>query len=133
MTGCGLKSPWWSTNSNRWWQTVADVNLLIGGHNYSLSCADGEEVALQRLAAIVDQSVASARDMTGGLTETRQLLFAAILLADQLETAQAKGAALVTTPEAADASAERDAMVAQIDAVTARITHAAQRLKELTS
>ena len=112
---------------------MADVNLRIGGHNYSLSCADGEEGAVQRLAAIVDQSVASARDMTGGLTETRQLLFAAILLADQLETAQAKGAALVTTPEAADASAERDAMVAQIDAVTARITHAAQRLKELTS
>ena len=52
-----LKSRWWSTNSNRWWQTVwLHVNLLIGGQRIIRSvAADGEEVALQRLAAIVDQ------------------------------------------------------------------------------
>jgi cell division protein ZapA len=109
---------------------VAEVDLVIGGHHYSLSCADGEEAALQRLAAIVDQSAASARAMTGGLTETRQLLFAAILLADQLETAQSKAVAPVVAPASTpvDNSAELNAAAAQIDAMAARIAQATQRL-----
>lgn len=112
---------------------MAEVDLVIGGHHYSLSCADGEEAALQRLATIVDQSVASARAMTGGLTETRQLLFAAILLADQLETAQAKGLAPVVAPapEPVDNSAELNAAATQIDAVTERIALATQRLAQI--
>lgn len=72
--------------------------------------------------------------MTGGLTETRQLLFAAILLADQLETAQAKGAAPVVAPAPVtqDNSTELNAAAAQIDAVAARIALATQRLAEIT-
>jgi cell division protein ZapA len=63
---------------------VADVELFIGGHAYTLSCADGEEDDLRKLGLIVDGEIARARAMVGGMTEVRQLLFAAIFLADQL-------------------------------------------------
>ena len=67
---------------------MAEVELHIGGRHYQLACADGEEQALQTLAMMVDEQIQSARLMAGGLTEARQLLFAAILLADRLVSAE---------------------------------------------
>ena len=63
---------------------MADVDLHIGGHVYTLSCAEGEEPDLIRLAAMVDAEVARARTLVGGMTEARQLLFAAIFLAERV-------------------------------------------------
>jgi cell division protein ZapA len=77
---------------------MAEVELRIGGHSYQLSCADGEEAALARLGAIVDQQVSAARQSIGSLTETRQLLFAALFLADQVESQTARDGA-VPPPE----------------------------------
>lgn len=67
---------------------MANVELSIGGHLYALACADGEEEALQQLGAIVDEQIVSARQRTGFLTENRQLLFAAILLAERATKAE---------------------------------------------
>ncbi|MEQ1687580.1 MAG: cell division protein ZapA [Sphingopyxis sp.] len=67
---------------------MAEVMLHIGGYNYQVACGDGEIEALGRLGNIVNEQIESARLMAGGLTEERQLLFAAILLADKLESAQ---------------------------------------------
>lgn len=67
---------------------MADVTLHIGGHNYILACADGEEVHLHRLGSIVSEQVAAAHAVAPGMSEARQLLFAAIYLADRLETEQ---------------------------------------------
>ncbi len=63
---------------------MADVDLHIGGHVYTLSCAEGEEPDLMRLAAMVDAEVLRARSLVGGMTEARQLLFAAIFLAERV-------------------------------------------------
>ena len=59
--------------------------MIIGGHHYSLTCADGEEPALLRLGGVVDAQVRAAKSAISGLSETRQLLFAALFLADRLE------------------------------------------------
>lgn len=64
---------------------MADVKLNIAGRVYDVHCADGQEQQLLGLASLVDDKV---RGMPGG-TETRQLLFAALMLAD--ETQEAKG------------------------------------------
>jgi len=65
---------------------VADVKLTIAGRPYDLHCADGQESQLVQLAAVVDEK---AREMPGG-TEVRQLLFAALMLADDAQEARGK-------------------------------------------
>lgn len=65
---------------------MADVKLTIAGRPYDLHCEDGQEPQLLHLAAIVDEK---ARAMQGG-TEVRQLLFAALMLADDAQEARGK-------------------------------------------
>ncbi len=87
---------------------MAEVTLVIGGHHYALTCADGEESELLRLGALVAEQVAAARTAVGGLTETRQLLFAALFLADKLPT----------KPPLSD---DAKTVAARIDTMTAQI------------
>lgn len=73
---------------------MADVTLSIGGRSYTVSCRDGEEPRLREIGALVDAKAKSAREALGdGLGEARQLLYAALLLADELEDMQANGGA----------------------------------------
>ena len=65
---------------------MADVKLTIAGRPYDLHCEDGQESQLLQLAAVVDEK---ARAMPGG-TEVRQLLFAALMLADDAQDAKGK-------------------------------------------
>lgn len=65
---------------------MADVKLTIAGRPYDVHCADGEEDQLIQLASVVDEK---ARTMPGG-TEVRQLLFAALMLADEAQEARGK-------------------------------------------
>lgn len=66
---------------------MADVRLNIAGREYSVTCKDGEEDRLQALGKIVDAKAREAGGSAGGLNESRQLLFASLLLADQLHDA----------------------------------------------
>jgi len=65
---------------------MADVKLHIAGRIYDVHCADGQEQQLQDLALLVDEKV---RGMPGG-TEIRQMLFAALMLADEAQEAKGK-------------------------------------------
>lgn len=84
---------------------MAEVQLSIGGHSYMVTCADGEEAHLQRLGGLVDAEVRAARGSVGGLSESRQLLFAALFLADKLP----------------DSSGDDAPLADKIDALAARI------------
>lgn len=64
---------------------MGDVSLSIGGQYYSVSCRDGEEEHLREIAQVVNAKTREARMAVGdGLGEVRQLLFAALLLADEV-------------------------------------------------
>ena len=63
---------------------MAEVELIIAGRSYRLACRDGEEANLQAAGALVDTKSREALAGLGTLSESRQLLFAALLLADQL-------------------------------------------------
>ncbi len=64
---------------------MADVRLSIAGREYIVTCRDGEETRLVELGTMVDEKVREAGGSAGGLSESRQLLFAALLLADQIK------------------------------------------------
>ena len=63
---------------------MADVELQVGGRHYSIACRDGGEDHLRTIAAHVDRKAAEARAAVGDVNEARQLLFAALLLADEI-------------------------------------------------
>jgi cell division protein ZapA len=63
---------------------MADVRLSIAGREYIVTCKDGEEPRLQTLGAMVDAKAREAGGPSGGLNESRLLLFSALLLADQV-------------------------------------------------
>ncbi len=69
---------------------MAEVRLLIASREYIVTCQDGEEERLQALGSLVDSKAREAGSAAGGLNESRQLLFAALLLADQLQDLQSK-------------------------------------------
>ncbi len=63
---------------------MADVELTIAGRSYRVACRSGEEETLRAAAALVDGKSREALAGLGALSESRQLLFASLLLADQL-------------------------------------------------
>jgi cell division protein ZapA len=67
---------------------MAQVDLLIAGRTYQVACRDGEEENLRSAARLVDAKSREALSGLGTLSESRQLLFASLLLADQIVEAQ---------------------------------------------
>ena len=63
---------------------MAEVELTIAGRPYRVACRNGEEDNLRAAGALVDAKSREALAGLGTLSESRQLLFAALLLADQL-------------------------------------------------
>ena len=99
---------------------MADVKLTIAGRPYDVHCADGQEAQLIQLASIVD---AKARGIQGG-TEVRQLLFAALMLADEAHEAQNK---------AGSAEPQLDSLRAAIALAESRETTARDELRAAVS
>ena len=60
---------------------MANIDIDVAGRRYNVACRDGEEEHLRALASLVDRRAQDAAAALGGLTESRQLLFAALLIA----------------------------------------------------
>jgi cell division protein ZapA len=63
---------------------MAEIDVIIAGRPYRVACRDGEEENLRAAARLVDSKSREALAGLGALSEARQLLFAGLLLADQL-------------------------------------------------
>jgi|SRR5215210_7469422 cell division protein ZapA len=63
---------------------MAEVDLTIAGRPYRVACRTGEEDSLRAAAELVDAKSREALAGLGTMSEARQLLFASLLLADQL-------------------------------------------------
>ena len=59
------------------------VNVMVNGRAYTIACDDGEEEHLRELAAIVDAKVREVLGSVGQVGDTRLLLMAALLIADE--------------------------------------------------
>ena len=74
---------------------MAEVNLTIAGRSYQVGCRAGEEDNLVAAARMVDAKSREALSGLGTLSESRQLLFASLLLADQLLEKPGAAAAMI--------------------------------------
>lgn len=98
---------------------MASVEVIIGGRRHELACRDGEEAHLRAVAAIVDATATAAARSMGGMSEARQLLFTALMLADELSDAR-EAITRAAAPPPPD------------PAIAATIEHLAERLEQLT-
>jgi cell division protein ZapA len=85
---------------------MAQVELEIAARKYVVACRDGEEEHLRSVAAIVDRKARDAGSALGSLSEARHLLFASLLLADELkERREGAGGPVEAEPDPAVAEA----------------------------
>ena len=75
---------------------AALVDVNIAGRSYQVACREGEEDNLRAAAKLVDGKSREALAGLGTLSESRQFLFAALLLADQLIDKDPEAPALQT-------------------------------------
>ena len=66
---------------------MSNVTLRIGGRDYTVACAAGEEDHITGLGRLIDARIQGLAG-SAGMSETRQLLFAALLLADTLHDSE---------------------------------------------
>jgi len=102
---------------------MAEVTVEVAGRTYPLTCRDGEEAHLRLIAGLVDAKARDAQRAVGaGVSETRQMLLAALLLADELNDRRMADAAPQSPPPAPD-------LVPLIDILAGRMEMLAERLE----
>ena len=103
---------------------MASVEVEIASRGYSVACRDGEEAHLRSLAAIVDRKARDAAAAVGSMGEARQLLFASLLLADELKEVRTTSAGTTA------AEPETNALIADaLERLAERMELLAERLE----
>jgi len=70
---------------------MSNVALTVGGRSYTVNCAAGEEEHIAELGQMIDGKLIAMG--AAGQNETRNLLFAALLLADEVYELKSSGSA----------------------------------------
>jgi cell division protein ZapA len=100
---------------------MSEVTLQVGGRPYTVSCADGEETHVQHLAGIVDAKLAAL----GGNRapgDAKNLLFAALILADEVDEMRRRNTSATSAPNEA-------ATARTLTALAERLEHLAQMVE----
>jgi cell division protein ZapA len=63
---------------------MAQVTVKINGYAYPVGCDDGQETHLARMAESVEERINSIKALGGQSGESRLLVLAALLMADEL-------------------------------------------------
>jgi cell division protein ZapA len=104
---------------------MGQVVVKVNGRDFALSCPDGEEPRIRRLAQYVDGKTADFVKALGQVGEARLILLAAIVIADELSDANEKleGARGGAPPTAAgeEAAADIRSLAERIEGIAARL------------
>lgn len=66
---------------------MGQVVVKVNGREFPLSCADGQEARIRRLAQYVDAKIGEFTKTVGQVGEARLILLAALVIADELSDA----------------------------------------------
>ena len=110
---------------------MAVVEVTVNGRDYQLACDDGEEEHLANLAGYFDRRVAELTGSIGQVGETRVMLMAGLLVADDLSNAmdrldEVEGANVENGAAEGRAGIERactniDELATQVEILAARL------------
>ena len=96
---------------------MSNVTLQIGGRSYSVTCSAGEEAHVESLGQQIDGKVRELNQ--AGHNEARLLLFAALMLADELHDARAK--ALTPASSGPDHAAALEGLAGRLEKYAATL------------
>lgn len=99
---------------------MSNVDLSIAGRTFTVACAAGEEDHVAGLGRTIDAKLQAMGGMAGQ-SESRALLFAALLLADELHEAKRSAA----PPSPSELGGDPDLL----EAIATRLENVAQLLE----
>ncbi len=106
---------------------MAQVTIRINGYAYTVGCADGQESHLEAMAAEVEQRVEGIKASVGPSGESRLIVLAALMMADELHDLRREFAAMQKQLVRAEAGSTADARLAR------RLGKLAQRAEEIAT
>lgn len=107
---------------------MSNVNLEIGGRSFSVASADGEEDHVVALGRKIDEKL-RAMGGAAGQSESRMLLFAALLLADEIHEMTQRGG----RPAPRDDTPELERIARIVEDAATRIENLATHLEQAAS
>lgn len=109
---------------------MSNVTLSIGGRNFVVSATDGEESHIEMLGRMIDER---ARKIGAqNQSEPRMMLFAALVMADELHEAHKAAPPPAPAPEpvVAEPAVPSPEIMARVDAIAARVEKLAAHLED---
>lgn len=104
---------------------MSNVTLKIGGRQYAVACSPGEEEHVVSLGQAIDAKIISM-GTAGGQNEVRSLLFAALLLADEVDEARRSKGESALTPATED---PLEAIAPALDRIATRLENLATQFE----
>ncbi|MBO9518954.1 MAG: cell division protein ZapA [Porphyrobacter sp.] len=101
---------------------MSNVTVSIVGRSYTVACDPGQEGHISRLARSIDSKLKDIPNLAGQ-AESRALLFAALLLADELHELQSRAPAAAPTDDAQTAEA-LETLAEKLEGLAARLENA---------
>jgi cell division protein ZapA len=110
---------------------MGQVTVPVNGRSFTITCDDGQETRIRRLAQYVDAKVAEFVASVGQVGEARLLLLAALVIADELSDAKDTLERERDRAQTVDAerSADADALAEGINESAKRVEAIAARLE----
>ena len=116
---------------------MGEVAVTIGGRRYPVSCDDGQEEHVTKLAAYLDRRAHELADSVGRVGEARLLVMTSLVVADELADAYDELDRLQSHTKRVERKARQDAEAALesrfaplVDALAERIESIAGRLEK---
>ncbi len=116
---------------------MAQISLTVHGRSYQVTCDDGQESHLMKLAEYIDRKLGELEGSVGQVGEQRLLFMSCLLVADELfdarrqidglkagETPLGKSAGGAAGPADDQASEALEACAQRIEAIAARLQEA---------
>jgi cell division protein ZapA len=88
---------------------MSNITLSIAGHSFAVACAEGEEEHVRGLGKMIDDKL-SALPNASAQSEARMLLFASLLLADEVHELRQSPAPAASASEEPDFAPQLEAM-----------------------
>jgi cell division protein ZapA len=108
------------------------VNVMVNARAYTIACDEGEEDHLRELAATVDAKAREVLGSVGQVGDTRLLLMAALLMADEHHGAVSKLAVraqnLPVEPDSQESDTQDTAAAEALELAAQRVEDIAARL-----
>jgi cell division protein ZapA len=115
---------------------LAQLAITINGRTYQIACEEGKEARLQEIGAYVDKRVQELVASVGQIGDTRLLVMASLLIADELsdvydelESVRGTSKSGASGPVSVGAAFDEEALASGMEAVAQRIEDIATRLE----